>query len=94
MNWKKVVSMLLVGVMTLSMTACGGKDAGTSAAGTESANAGTSAGTEATAGDQKLVVWTLSQDLVDFGERYQEKTESFYTSKRCVYPPVPSQLRS
>ena len=48
MNWKKVVSMLLVGVMTLSMTACGGKDAGTSAAGTESANAGTSAGTEAT----------------------------------------------
>ena len=74
MNWKKVVSMLLVGVMTLSMTACGDKDAGTSAAGTESANAGTSAGTEATAGDQKLVVWTLSQDLVDFGERYQEKT--------------------
>ena len=74
MNWKKVVSMLLVGVMTLSMTACGGKDAGTSAPGTEASNAGTEKGADAATGDQKLVVWTLSQDLVDFGERYQEKT--------------------
>ncbi len=74
MNWKKVVSMLLVGVMTLSMTACGGKDAGTSAPGTEVSNAGTEKGADAATGDQKLVVWTLSQDLVDFGERYQEKT--------------------
>ena len=94
MNWKKVVSMLLVGVMTLSMTACGGKDAGTSAPGTEVSNAGTEKGADAATGDQKLVVWTLSQDLVDFGERYQEKTESFETSAWCVYPPVPSQLRS
>ena len=61
MNWKKVVSMLLVGVMTLSMTACGGKDAGTSAAGTEAASAGSETKTdaEASTGDQKLVVWTL-----------------------------------
>lgn len=74
MNWKKVVSMLLVGVMTLSMTACGGKDAGTSAPGTEASNAGTEKDADVATGDQKLVVWTLSQDLVDFGEKYQEKT--------------------
>ncbi|MBQ8278420.1 MAG: extracellular solute-binding protein [Roseburia sp.] len=72
MNWKKVVSMLLVGVMTLSMAACGGTDdsaANNNAAGTEVA------GTEAeVTGDNKLVIWTLSQDLVDFGERYAEQT--------------------
>ena len=74
MNWKKVVSMLLVGAMTLSLAACGGsKDAGNNAPANNNTNTGTQ--TEAKAdGEQKLVVWTLAQDLVDFGERYQEKT--------------------
>ena len=66
MNWKKVVSVMLVGMMTLSMAACG--DAGTngSASGTET---GSSA-----KGDNKLVVWTLANDLIDFGEKFQEET--------------------
>ena len=46
MNWKKVVSVLLIGTMAFSMMACGGK----------------------------LVVWTLSNDLIDFGKRFQDQT--------------------
>ena len=74
MNWKKVVSMLLVGAMTLSMVACGGTDNG--AANNNAAVSGTesNAGGEETTGDNKLVIWTLAEDLVAFGERYAEKT--------------------
>lgn len=61
MNWKKLVSVLLVSTMALSMGACG-KSEGNS--------------TEANAGDdgQKLVVWTLSNDLIDFGKKFEEET--------------------
>lgn len=69
MNWRKVVSMFLVGAMTLSMAACGGSSDNSGTSG-----GSVSSGTESAEGDGKLVVWTLSQDLVDFGERYQEKT--------------------
>lgn len=80
MNWKKAVSMALVSAMALSMTACGGDSdgstasagAGNEAAGTESGGAAASAG--AASGGEKLVVWTLSNDLIDFGKRYQEQT--------------------
>lgn len=64
MNWKKVVSALLVGTMVMSMAACGSD--------TQSAGSGTQSG-EAK-GDEKLVVWTLANDLIDFGERFQEQT--------------------
>ena len=69
MNWKKVVSVLLVSAMALSMAACGdSSESGSSAAaGTEAANGGETSG-------DKLVVWTLANDLIDFGERYQEQT--------------------
>lgn len=79
MNWKKAVSMALVSVMALSMTACGGdsKESNASAgaggaAGTE--NAGGSAAEGGASSGEKLVVWTLSNDLIDFGERYTEQT--------------------
>ena len=72
MNWKKVVSVLLVSAMTLSMAACG-DTAGTSdnAAGTEAKG---STNTADASSDEKLVVWTLSNDLIDFGKRFQEQT--------------------
>ena len=77
MNWKKVVSMLLVGAMTLSMAACGGNDAAGNAsgdaAGTEVVSAGTEASGDETTGE-KLVIWTLAEDLKAFGEKYQETT--------------------
>ncbi len=79
MNWKKAVSVMLIGVMTMTLGACGG----TSDAGSGNADAGSSAGsgadagaagTETAASGEKLVVWTLADDLVDFGDRYQEQT--------------------
>jgi len=72
MNWKKVVSMLMVGVMTLSMAACGGTDEG--AANNNAAVSGTEASNASEEATDKLVIWTLAEDLVAFGERYQEQT--------------------
>ncbi len=68
MNWKKAVSVLLVSAMTLSVAACGNN--GTN---TDSAVDSTESGSAAADGE-KLVVWTLSNDLIDFGERFQEQT--------------------
>lgn len=70
MNWKKVASITLVGAMALSMVACGD----TKTSGGESAGTTGTAGTESAGGDNKLVVWTLANDLIDFGERFQEQT--------------------
>ena len=67
MNWKKVVSVLLVSAMTLSMAACG------DTARTSDSAAGTESKAEASS-DDKLVVWTLSNDLIDFGDKFQEAT--------------------
>lgn len=77
MNWKKVISVLLVSAMALSAAACGnpsgeGKtgagDHDSKAEGTETGDAGTKSDGE------KLVVWTLANDLIDFGKRFEEKT--------------------
>ena len=95
MNWKKVVSVLLVSTMALSVAACGNDtnsgtttgaadNGGVTAEPTESksvedqlADVGTESEEEVTYPDltgQKLVVWTLSNDLQQFAERFQEKT--------------------
>ena len=71
MNWKKVVSVLLIGTMAFSMMACGGKDDSSNSA---SNNSSTQGGEEETKLDDKLVVWTLANDLVDFGKKFQEET--------------------
>lgn len=78
MNWKKVASVLLASVMTLSMVACGGTNDGKSTSGEGSTGENVS-GTEkentaVAEGDQKLVVWTLANDLMTFGEKFQEET--------------------
>lgn len=95
MNWKKVVSVLLVSTMAFSVAACGNDtnsgtttgaadNGGVTAEPTESksvedqlADVGTESEEEVTYPDltgQKLVVWTLSNDLQQFAERFQEKT--------------------
>ncbi len=88
MNWKKAVSVLLVSAMALSVTACGddsqtGNSGGgdSVAAGTE-ASGGDAASVDASGGDAAsvdtsnadLVVWTLSDDLKQFAEKYKEET--------------------
>lgn len=76
MNWKKVVSVLLVSAMALSTAACGGSSASGSsnAASGDAVTSGTENGGSAAASGEKLVVWTLANDLIDFGERFQEET--------------------
>lgn len=69
MKAKKVLALLLAGVMTLSLAACGDSSSG----GSGSASSGGSSGSSSADGD-KLVIWTLAEDLEDFGERYQEQT--------------------
>lgn len=81
MNWKKVVSVMLVSAMALSMGACGGSSSTSSSADgadkTEADNtvaADDSTEAASTNSGEKLVVWTLSNDLIDFGERFKEQT--------------------
>lgn len=84
MNWKKAVSVLLVSAMTISMAACGNSGgstasnadgAGNEAEGNEAAGTESPGSTDGAASNgEKLVVWTLADDLIDFGERYKEQT--------------------
>ena len=73
MNWKKVVSVLLVSAMTLSMAACGDTASTSDNAATGTETKGSTSTADASS-DEKLVVWTLSNDLIDFGKRFQEQT--------------------
>lgn len=69
MKWKKLVSVLLVGAMVCSMAACGTDDS-TGGSSTE----GGSTGGSSSASGEKLVIWTLADDLQDFADRYTEET--------------------
>ena len=62
MKLKRVAALLLAAVMTVSLAACGGKsgdDGGKS---------------EGKSKDNKLVIWTLTKDLEQFADKYQEET--------------------
>lgn len=76
MNWRKAVSVLLVSAMALSVTACGdGGSSGESTSGTAGSTAdGTESSGAASAGGEKLVVWTLANDLLDYGKKFEEET--------------------
>lgn len=67
---KKLMCLLLAMVMVLSLAACGST--------TESKPAAKSDATEPAKGDdapaEKIVVWTLANDLKQFAERYKEET--------------------
>lgn len=67
---KKLIALLLALVMVLSLAACGssGDDAKTPEAGNSPAANGGDAAAE------KIVVWTLANDLKQFAERYTEET--------------------
>lgn len=77
MKMKKVTALLLAGLMTLSMTACGNSsDSGSNNAqssGSSSSDAGTeSTGTEATEGVTNLVLWTWNDDALTFAKKFNE----------------------
>ncbi len=74
---KKFLSVMLASVMALSLTACGGGNAtgGTAQTDTSGSKSGTTANADSKDdAAEKLVVWTLANDLIDFGERFTEKT--------------------
>ncbi len=63
MKLKRIFTAILAGTMALSMAACGGNtDSTTGSADGEAAK------------PEKLVVWTLAEDLKDFAAHYTEKT--------------------
>lgn len=62
MKTKKILSLLMVGVLALSSVACGSKSKGE--------NVGSSNG-----GSDKIVVWSLADDLKEFASYYEEKNE-------------------
>lgn len=77
MNWRKAVSVLLVSAMALSVTACGDDGSGgKSTSGTAGSNeaGGTESSGAASASGEKLVVWTLANDLIDYGKKFEEET--------------------
>ena len=75
MNWKKMVSVLLISTMAVTMGACGNGNSQSDSQGGNEATGSTESGNKTTASsDDKLVVWTLSNDLIDFGKRFQDET--------------------
>lgn len=66
MKFKKLVSLLLVAAMSVTLVACG--------EGKKETSKGDGNAQQETKKDDKLVVWTLSNDLIDFGKRFEEKT--------------------
>lgn len=68
---KKTLALLLALVMVLSLAACGSSTDGKSAAQEPAAK---SDGEPAAASADKIVVWTLANDLKQFAERYKEET--------------------
>ena len=83
MKMKKVTALLLAGLMTLSMTACGNSgdsgnnaqssDSSSSDAGTESTGtAADSTGTETAEGVTNLVLWTWNDDALTFAKKFNE----------------------
>jgi multiple sugar transport system substrate-binding protein len=68
MKWKKLISVLLVGAMVGSLAACGDSSSSANGGGSSTESSSTSASGE------KLVIWTLANDLKDFADRYTEQT--------------------
>lgn len=75
MKFKKLTAILLAGAMVLSMSACG-KSGNETTSGSTAADSETKT-EEAKSGDtsdNKLVVWTLADDLKQFAAKYTEAT--------------------
>lgn len=87
MKAKKLTALALAGVMALSLAGCGNSnsggssstggtttDTGTAADSGTTADSDTAADSGASASGEKLVIWTLADDLKQFAERYTEQT--------------------
>lgn len=73
MKFKKVTAMALAGAMALSMAACGTSPS-SSAPGTNASKENDPSSDANNTTGEKLVIWTQSADLEQFGEKFKEKT--------------------
>lgn len=64
---KRLLAAILAAALTLSLSACGGSSA-------DSSTTGEGASSAAAGGDEKIVIWTLAEDLKQFATRYTEQT--------------------
>lgn len=89
MRLKKLMAMTLVGAITLTTVGCGASGDETAASTTQKQAADTQAADDnaavvtdtevaledvAALNDGKLVIWTHTNDLIDFGKQFEEKT--------------------
>mgnify|MGYP000296722347 CR=1 FL=1 len=86
MRMKRAAAFTLAGLMAVSMTACGSRNGGSAKGSTSDSTEETKNEAAATAGkkdaSEKLVVWTLADDLKQFAERYCEKKPGC-TDRNC-----------
>lgn len=95
MKLKKLMAIMLAGTMVFGLTACGGgsgsgSSTGSGSASTEAGDDGAAddgaAGDTASAGGEKLVVWTLAKDLETFAEHYMEQNSGVAIETVVIEP--------
>lgn len=95
MKLKKLMAIMLAGTMVFGLTACGGgsgsgSSTGSGSASTEAGDDGAAddgaAGDTASAGGEKLVVWTLAKDLETFAEHYMEQNSDVAIETVVIEP--------
>ncbi len=79
MKLKKLVALLVAGMMVFSVTGCGTSGDGGS-------NPGSGTQTGETQGEQRLVVWTLANDLKQFADRYMEQNPNVKIETVVIEP--------
>lgn len=95
MKLKKLMAIMLAGTMVFGLTACGGGSGSGSSTGSGSASSEAgddgaaddgAAGDTASAGGEKLVVWTLAKDLETFAEHYMEQNSGVAIETVVIEP--------
>ncbi|EOS78542.1 MAG: extracellular solute-binding protein [Lachnospiraceae bacterium] len=97
MKFKKLTALLLAGIMTLSLAACGSDGEGSSTTSTDNSSsqeqasdsvAGEETAEGETAGDLsgKLVIWTLAADLEQFADKFVETHPGVETEVVVIAP--------
>lgn len=89
MKIKKLTAMVLAGIMTLSLTACGNGNSNSSSNGNKADSPAAASKTDSNSNEvsdgevsdkdkatngESLVIWTLADDLKQFAERYSNET--------------------
>ena len=108
MKMKKLTALTLAGIMTISMAGCGNSNSDSNTASnnstasnsstTSDSNASSAGSTASDSGSsstgEKIVVWTLADDLKQFAERYSEQTGVDFEVNVIAPADYPTKLTS